>query len=78
MGVDYHETFNLVIKSTTIRVVLSLAVTNKWSIRQLDVQNAFLHGDLKETFYIRQPQGFFDPSKPGHVCLLHKSLYGLK
>lgn len=66
------------VKSTTIRVVLSLAVTRNWSLRQLDIQNAFLHGDLKETVYLKQPPGFTDPQKPDHVCLLHKSLYGLK
>ena len=66
------------VKSTTIRVVLSLSVTQKWSLRQLDVENAFLHGDLKETIYLQQPPGFVDPAKPDHVYLLHKSLYGFK
>ncbi|KAD2393789.1 hypothetical protein E3N88_40766 [Mikania micrantha] len=65
-GIDYMETFSLVVKSTTIRVVLSLAVTQRWSLRQLDVQNASLHGDLKETVYMTQPQGFVDPTQPDH------------
>nr|KAJ0224458.1 hypothetical protein LSAT_V11C100013840 [Lactuca sativa] len=77
-GVDYHETFSPVIKSTTIWVILSLVVANKWDVHQLNVKNAFLHGDLQETVYMKQLPGFVDPTKPDHVCLLHKSLYGLK
>lgn len=77
-GVDFKETFSPVIKPATIRTVLTLAVFSGWSIRQLDVSNAFLHGHLDILVYMTQPPGFKDPSSPLHVCLLRRSLYGLR
>jgi hypothetical protein len=58
--------------------VLSLAVSRRWPVHQLDVKNAFLHGMLTETVYCAQPSGFEDSVHPDFVCRLNKSLYGLK
>ena len=77
-GIDYEDTFSPVVKAATIRLVLSLAVSNNWSLRQLDIKNAFLHGLLEEEVFMRQPPGYESKDKPDYICKLDKALYGLK
>lgn len=66
------------IKPPSIRLVLSLVVSRNWPLRQLDVNNAFLQGHLKELVYMEQPPGFVDSEKPDHVCKLNKAISALK
>ena len=75
---DEKPRTNTTAKNATVRTVLSLALSRNWPIHQLNVKNAFLHGHLSETVYCQQPSGFEDPAHPDYVCLLKKSLHGLK
>jgi histone deacetylase 1/2 len=77
-GIDYEDTFSPVVKAATIGLILALVVSNNWCLRQLDVQNAFLHGFLEEEVYMKQSHGYEDKSKSQYVCKLDKALYGLK
>ncbi|GAA0187499.1 hypothetical protein LIER_34787 [Lithospermum erythrorhizon] len=66
------------IKPTTIRFILSKAFTENWPIHQLDIKNAFLNGQLHEKVHPQAAPSFVHPDYPNHVCLLQKSLHGLK
>ncbi|KAL9226203.1 hypothetical protein vseg_002041 [Gypsophila vaccaria] len=76
-GIDFFETFAPTAKMVTVRVFLAVAAARNWELHQMDVHNAFLHGNLDEEVYMRLPHGY-SVAQPGKVCRLKKSLYGLR
>jgi hypothetical protein len=77
-GIDYEETFSMVAKMNSIRVLLSLAANLDWPLKQFDVKNAFFHGDPEEEVYMELPPGPQYSLAKGKMCKLKKVLYGSK
>ena len=76
--VEFSETFALVARLDTIRLLLVVAEKKNWKVFQLDAKSSFLNGYLKEEIFVEQPDGFVVQGKEDKVCLLKKALYGLK
>lgn len=77
-GIDYEDTFSLVVKLATIRLILALTISIIQNLIQVNIQNAFLHGVLKKDIYMKQPSGFEDVKFPHYLSKLDKAIYGLK
>nr|GEW95026.1 retrovirus-related Pol polyprotein from transposon TNT 1-94 [Tanacetum cinerariifolium] len=77
-GIDFEESFAPVAKMEAIRIFLAYAAHKSFSVFQMDVKTAFLHGSLKEDVYVCQHEGFIDADHPSHFYKLKKALYGLK
>nr|GFB58299.1 retrovirus-related Pol polyprotein from transposon TNT 1-94 [Tanacetum cinerariifolium] len=77
-GIDFEESFALVARMEAIRIFLAYAAHKSFTVFQMDVKTAFLHGSLKEDVYVCQPKGFIDADHPSHAYQLKKALYGLK
>ncbi|KAL9447409.1 hypothetical protein AB3S75_014971 [Citrus x aurantiifolia] len=77
-GLDYFDTYSLVTRINSIRMIIAIAALRNLKIHQMDVKTAFINGDLDEEIYMDQPEGFIAPGQENKVCKLVKSLYGLK
>ena len=77
-GTDYDEVFAPVIRQTTFRTLLTITGQEKIIVKHYDAKTAFLTGSLKETIFMKQPEGYAIPGKKNIVCKLNKSIYGLK
>nr|GEU74380.1 copia protein [Tanacetum cinerariifolium] len=77
-GINYDETYALVARLESVRILLAYACALDFNLFQMDVKSAFLDGFIIEEVYVAQPLGFIDFEKPDHIYKLKKSVYGLK
>ncbi|KAH9697399.1 hypothetical protein KPL71_023589 [Citrus sinensis] len=77
-GIDFNEIFSPVVKHSSIRILLAMVALFDLELEQMDVKTAFLHGNLEEKILMSQPEGFEEQGHEEYVCLLKRSLYGLK
>lgn len=77
-GMDYSDTFSPIAQLTSIRLFISIVASQNWPLHQLNIKNAFLHGDIHEHVYMEQPPGFVAQVKSKRVCLLKQNLYNLR
>ena len=77
-GVDYEETFSLVVRFASVRLILAIIANLNLELYQMDVKTAFLNGELDEEIYMDQPIGFMTKGQEHKVCKLKRSIYGLK
>nr|GEY40660.1 ribonuclease H-like domain-containing protein [Tanacetum cinerariifolium] len=75
-GIDFEESFAPAARMEAIRIFLAYAAHKGFTVYQMDIKTAFLHGSLKEDMYVCQPEGFIDADHPSHVYKLKKALYG--
>jgi len=76
-GIDYFETFS-VVRYDSVRLLLAVAASKGYKLKQFDISMAFLSGELNKAIFMEQPEGYVDEKYPEHVCKLHKVIYGLK
>ena len=74
-GIVYNAIFSLVVKHTSIQLLLTIMAQGDLELEQLDVKTSFLPGEFEERIYMKQPEGFVQEGQKNKVCLLKKSLY---
>uniref|UniRef100_A0AAV1UR69 Reverse transcriptase Ty1/copia-type domain-containing protein n=1 Tax=Peronospora matthiolae TaxID=2874970 RepID=A0AAV1UR69_9STRA len=77
-GIDYNETFSPVARKESLNTVLAIAAAEDLEAENVDVDTAFLYGEVNEEIYMDQPDGFEGEGSPKKKCLLQKALYGMK
>ena len=80
LGKDFHEIYSQTTRLSTIRLIVTLSVQKGSKIRQMVMKTAYLNAPIAEEIYMKQPEGFEQSDNKGKplVCLMKKSLYGLK